>query len=122
VSRGNRFSKKLFNFMSGMDMFAEKVQLTYNGKDSFSTLPGIFVSVILLSVIVAFAVYQFYQMVFRLNPQIQALNFIRDLDNEAPFKPYVNSFKSEGEGGFDFAFGSNVNVDPRVATFEVNEV
>ncbi len=57
MSRANRFSKKFYNFMSGFDMFAEKVQLTYDGKDSFSTMPGIFVSVILLAIIMAFAVF-----------------------------------------------------------------
>ena len=57
MSRVNRFSKKIYNFMSGFDMFAEKVQLTYDGKDSFSTMPGIFVSVILLAIIMAFAVF-----------------------------------------------------------------
>ena len=36
-------------------MFAEKVQLTYNGQDSFSTLPGILASLVLLAVILAFA-------------------------------------------------------------------
>ena len=51
---------KVFNFFSGFDMFAEKVQLTYNGQDSFSTISGILVSVLLLGVIIAYGANQFY--------------------------------------------------------------
>lgn len=41
-------------------MFAEKVQLTYNGQDSFSTIPGIMMSVLVLGVIIAYGANQFY--------------------------------------------------------------
>ena len=61
-------------------------------------------------------------MIFRLNPQIQSLNFIRDLDTEPSFQPYLNSFKADSQGGFDFAFGTSTDLDPRIATYEVNEV
>ncbi len=68
-------------------------------------------SIILLLLIGSFAAYESYQMVFRLNPSISQLSLIRILDQEPEFRPYINSF-GDGNGGFDFAFGSGINLDP----------
>lgn len=54
-----------FDFFSKLDMFGVKVALTYKGKHSFSTMPGIVISIILLALIGSFAFYQFYQLIFR---------------------------------------------------------
>jgi hypothetical protein len=41
------------------------------------------------------------------------------LEDEPEFRPYINSF-GDGNGGFDFAFGSGINLDPQIAYFEIN--
>jgi len=110
---------KTFEFFSGIDQFSESVSLTFKGKDSFSTIPGILMSILLLLLIGSYALYEFYQMIFRLNPSITELSLIRDLREEPEFRPYLNSF-GEGNGGFDFAFGSYTKIDPTIAYFEVN--
>lgn len=76
-------------------------------------------SIILLLLISSFAAYQFYQMIFRLNPTISELSLIRDLDIETEYRPYINSF-GDNNGGFDFAFGTVKKLDPSIAYLEVN--
>lgn len=78
-------SKSIFNFFSNIDMFGVNVTLTYKGKSSYSTVPGIIISVLLLTLIGSFAVYQFYQMIFGLNPSITQLVLMRDLENETEY-------------------------------------
>jgi hypothetical protein len=58
-------------------------------------------------------------MIFRLNPAISELNLIRDLEIEPAYQPYLNSF-GDGNGGFDFAFGTLSKLDPSIAYLEVN--
>ena len=70
ATREKSFGEKLFKFCSLFDMFGVKVGLTYKGQHSYSTTPGIITSLLLLILISIFAFYQFYQMVFRMNPTI----------------------------------------------------
>ena len=60
-------------------------------------------------------------MIFRLNPKITELNLIRNLDTEPEYQPNLNSF-GDGNGGFDFAFGTYTKLDPTIAYLEVNQV
>jgi hypothetical protein len=76
-------------------------------------------SILLFLLIGSFAAYQFYQMIFRLNPKITELNLIRNLDTEPEYYPNLNSF-GDGNGGFDFAFGTYTKLDPTIAYLEVN--
>jgi hypothetical protein len=86
-------SSILFDLFSKIDMFGVNVTLTYKGKQSYSTVPGIILSVICLSVICSFGAYQTYQMIFGMNPTISQLTLIRDLQHEYnEFKPYYNDY------------------------------
>jgi hypothetical protein len=78
-------SKKTFDFFSNFDLFGETVSLTFKGKETYTTLPGIFMSSLLLLLIGSFAAYQFYQMIFRLNPSISELTLIRDFNIEPEY-------------------------------------
>ena len=78
-------SHRIFDFFSRLDMFGVKVTLTYKGKTSYSTVPGIITSIILLALICSFAAYQFYQMIFGLNPKISQLVLMRDLQYETDY-------------------------------------
>jgi hypothetical protein len=74
-------------------MFGVNVTLTYKGKPSYSTVPGIILSFICLAVICSFGAYQFYQMIFGMNPSISQLTLFRDLETEFDdFKPYFNDY------------------------------
>ena len=57
-------SNGLFNFFSNFDMFGVNVTLSYKGKQSYSTVPGIVASLIVLAIIGSFASYEFYQLIF----------------------------------------------------------
>jgi len=51
-----RFTKKLFNFFAEFDLFGEKVTFTYQGRDTYPTIPGITISLFILIVIAIFTV------------------------------------------------------------------
>jgi len=51
-------------------MFGVNVTLSYKGKQSYSTIPGIVASLILLAIIGSFATYEFYQLILGLNPTV----------------------------------------------------
>jgi hypothetical protein len=46
---------------------------------------------------------------------------MRDLDVEPEYLPYINDFNNSGNS-FDFAVGTQIPIDPRAVTFEINEV
>ncbi len=119
----SRFSSKsIFNLFSKIDMFGVAVTLTYKGRSSHSTVPGIIASILVFALIGSFAVYQFYLMIFGLNPKISELVMMRDLHLEPEYKPYVNDFTHKDDG-FDFAIElSEPNLDPKIAYIEVHEI
>ncbi len=90
-----------------MDLFGEKVNFTFKGRETFPTIPGMTVSVFLLIIIGIFAVNKCIQLVLREDPAITELHLKRDLETESEFKPYVNSFP-DTDCAFDFAFGTDV--------------
>ena len=99
------FSKNgLFNFFSKFDMFGVNVTLSYKGKQSYSTVPGIVASVIVLAIIGSFATYEFYQLILGLNPTISQQVLMRNLEIEGSYEPYMNNF-TDSSTGFDFAIG-----------------
>lgn len=116
-----RFTKKLFNFFADLDLFGEKVTFTYQGRDTYPTLPGITISVFILIVIGIFTVGKIIQLVSREDPSITELHFKRNLETEEEWRPYVNSFP-DTDCAFDFAFGTDTQIDQSIGVFEANEV
>jgi hypothetical protein len=84
-------------------------------------VPGIIVTVILFTLIGSFAGYQFYQLIFFQNPTVSQISLMRDLDVESEYLPYINSFNESGNS-FDFAIGTQIPIDTRAVSIEINEV
>ena len=97
-------SNGLFNFFSNFDMFGVNVTLSYKGKQSYSTVPGIVASLIVLAIIGSFASYEFYQLILGTNPSVSQLVLMRDLEIEGSYEPFINDF-TDSSNGFDFAIG-----------------
>ena len=89
--------RKCSEGLLSLDIFGEHINLTYKGRDKFTTLPGALGSLLILITILAFTVFRFYVMVNRLYPTITQQVQMRDLNFEGPYRPQ--------EKGFDFAFG-----------------
>jgi hypothetical protein len=106
--------RKCSEGLHSLDIFGEQINLTYKGRETFTTLPGAFGSLIILLTILAFTVFRFYVMVNRLYPTITQQTQMRDLNFEEPYRPQ--------DKGFDFAFGLGAPLDPSYGTFSVNEV
>ncbi|CDW84258.1 UNKNOWN [Stylonychia lemnae] len=87
-----------------MDVYGEKIQLTYQGRETFNTTPGASVSIIVIAVILAYAIYRAFILVTLGDTQISKKSFLRDLDTVGPFSPQNQ--------GFDFAFGIGKPLDP----------
>ena len=90
--------------MHNFDIFGEQIRLTYKGKDTFTTLPGTFLSLLILATILAFTIYRGFILINRINPDVSQQSFLRDLNFEEPFRPQ--------DYGFDFAFGIGYPLDP----------
>jgi hypothetical protein len=71
------------------DLFGQEVKLTYKGKESFSTLPGSIISILILITIVGFASYRMYVLVNRLNPAVSQQSFLKDLNLAEAFNPFT---------------------------------
>jgi hypothetical protein len=62
--------RKCSEGLHSLDIFGEKINLTYKGRGTFTTLPGALGSLFIILTILAFTVYRFYVMVNRLYPTI----------------------------------------------------
>jgi len=51
--------EKLGSKFKEIDLYGEQVSLTYKGDQSYKTIPGAFVSVVVLLTIIAFSTYRF---------------------------------------------------------------
>ena len=51
-----KISSRFYDFLADLDLFGEKVNFTFKGRETFPTIPGITVSVFLLIIIGIFAV------------------------------------------------------------------
>ena len=61
--------------------------MTYKGRDTFTTLPGSIISLIIIVIVLAITVFKFIDLIYRQNPQISQQIQLRDLDLEVPFRP-----------------------------------
>jgi hypothetical protein len=62
--------EKLRSKFKEVDLYGEKVSLTYKGEQSFKTMPGAIVSVIVILVILAFSIYRCFAFVNRSDPSL----------------------------------------------------
>ena len=51
-----------------LDMYGEKMSLTYKGEPSFKTLPGAIVSLLVMIVMCALSAYKLNNFIFKNNP------------------------------------------------------
>ena len=70
-----------------MDLYGEQVSLTYKGDQSYKTIPGAIVSLIVLLTIFAFGTYRFLVFVSRSDPNLSKQSFTRDLDHDEALVP-----------------------------------
>lgn len=84
---------------------------------------GTIVSIFIIGVLVAFAGYKLYILVNRINPNVSQQTFLRDLNQEGSYKPYVKpEGLTEGTSGFDIAFGVKTPLNASIGYYAVNEV
>ena len=62
--------EKLKSKFKEIDLYGEKVSLTYKGEQTFKTMPGAIVSVIVILVILAFSIYRCIAFVTRSDPNL----------------------------------------------------
>jgi hypothetical protein len=83
--------------------------LTYQGDDTFKTMPGASVSIVVFGVILAYALYRTIILVNLDDTKVSKKSFMRDLDEFPPFKPQ--------DLGFEMAFGIRETLDPSIGFF-----
>lgn len=83
--------------IKGIDLYGEKINLTYEGSETYKTYPGAFVSFIVLLVMVAYSIYRGVILINKMNPDVSKKSFLRDLNLAGDIKPY--------ESGYNIAFG-----------------
>ena len=106
--------KKCTDGLLSLDMFGEQINLTYKGRDTFTTLPGSLISLAIIIIVLAMAGYKMTILVSRRLPNITQTIQMRDLNFEGKFQPQSL--------GFDFAFGIGSYLDPSYGYYHVNEV
>lgn len=78
---------KMKSSFKSLDIYGEKVSLSYQGSDTYKTSPGAVVSLIVIGVVVAYAAYRAYILVNFINPDVSKKSFLRDLDETDPYRP-----------------------------------
>jgi len=113
-----REEKSSGSFISGsfksLDIFGERVSLTYNGKAVYKTFCGAFVTMIILLAVAAFSTYKTYRLMNRINPDMSTLSQVRNLNDLD-----MVSFQ---EYDFDIAFRTWNDFDASYGFFELNYV
>ena len=96
--------EKVLSKFKEIDLYGEKISLTYKGEQTYKTLPGAIISVLVLLTMLAFSTYRCLVFVTRDGPELSKQSFTRDLDHEEALLP--NNF------GFNIAFGLKRPIDP----------
>jgi hypothetical protein len=79
-----------------LDMFGINIKMTYEGYDSFKTLFGAIISIMVGVILVSFFTYKALIMFNRLDAKTSKQSFIKNLHDEPPF--YLHKY------GFSLAF------------------
>ncbi|TNV83870.1 hypothetical protein FGO68_gene6300 [Halteria grandinella] len=103
-----------------LDLYGQEVKLTYKGKESFATMPGTIVSIVIIAILLAFSAFKLFILTNRINPNISQQSFLRNLQEEEEFRPY-ESDPSLTTGKFDIAFGISQPLDPTIGYYVVYE-
>jgi len=90
-------SKKVGRKFKNLDIYGHQISLTYKGSDTFKTKLGALISVIVRTMLLAFASYKFNVLANKIEPDVSLKDNKRDLGKEPAFIP--NKY------GFDFAIG-----------------
>ncbi len=99
--------QKMRSKLKGFDVYGEQISLTYQGDDTYKTVPGASVSIVVFAVILAYAAYRSLILFTLEDTKVSKKSFLRDLDQEAPLRPF--------DMGFDVAFGIGAPIDPSLA-------
>jgi hypothetical protein len=75
------------SLLKSVDVYGEKISLTYKGEDSFKTGPGAFASFLIIAVILSYATYRSYIFLNRLNPDVSKKGFMKDLNVAEEYRP-----------------------------------
>ncbi len=70
-----------------MDLYGEQVSLTYKGDQSYKTIPGALMSLIVVLTIMAFGTYRCSVFVMKDDPNLSKQSFTRDLDRDDALIP-----------------------------------
>lgn len=103
---------------SSLDVYGQSVSLTFKGKETFTTWPGVIASCIVIIIVLAFAIYRAMILFGRIDPNVSQKSFLEDLDLAEPFMPFQPS--SENGTAFDVAFGLGAPLDPTIAYYQVS--
>lgn len=94
------------SFFKSVDIYGEKVTLTYKGEDSFKTYPGALITVLIIGTVLAYGIFRTHIWLNKMNPDVSKKSFLRDLNVAENYRPQ--------DLGFDFAFSPNRELDPTV--------
>ncbi|CDW88099.1 accessory gland protein [Stylonychia lemnae] len=97
-----------------LDWFGQTIKLTYKGEDSYKTTLGASVSFILILLLLGFSIFKTIYFFSRFNPDLSKVTLMRDMRSSESYRPQ--------ETGFDFAFGLNSDLDPRIGYFTVKQI
>lgn len=101
-----------------MDVYGQSVSLTFKGKETYTTWPGIIASCVLILIVLAFAIYRAIILFDRINPNVSQQSFLQDLSQADPYQPFVPT--QDNGTAFDIAFGLGAPLDPTIAYYQVS--
>lgn len=80
-------SKRLGDYFKTIDVYGEKISLTYKGEESFKTYPGAITSLLILSLVLLYGVFRSYLLIYRVDPDVSKKSFQRDLSVADQYRP-----------------------------------
>jgi hypothetical protein len=78
------FVKRFNNFLKGIDIYAKPIQLTYMGRDKFSSICGGFLSLAVMIFFVSAFVYSTRDLILRNQTQIQKNTIVSISNSYSP--------------------------------------
>ena len=94
-----------------LDLFGQKVTLTYKGEEYFKTYLGAIVSLLVFATILAYTLFRGYIWIQKINPSVSKKSLIRDVGT-LTYKPQ--------ELGFDFSLGVGRDLDPTLFKLSIS--
>eukprot|EP00347_Sterkiella_histriomuscorum_P017330 403349798 len=99
-----------------IDLYGKSVQLTYKGQETYKSMVGASISFIIICTLFSYLVFKINVLFTKNDTKLAKKSFFLDLDSDDLKEMDI------GEGGFDFSFGMNNDLDPKYGTFVVNQV